>query len=189
MWRWQRVGAMRGSLPVCNSERMILMSCRQWRRTRVMTNMTKQKRGKRVREKTPDDCKNASHMQYNVKSCAIKRADGNLHCTQETPRNTQEHPGAPRSTQETPKRHPGDTQETPRRHPGGTHNFLLMLGVTLPRGRMRNQCQMVQCSNLTPLMGSRTSVPGTSRPAIGVKATKRTGSQKAPKSTAYRRRA
>ena len=78
MWRRQCVGAVKGSLPGSKIGRMILMSCRQWRRTRVMTNMTKQKWGKKVRDKTPDDCKNASHMRYNVKSCAIKRADGNL---------------------------------------------------------------------------------------------------------------
>ena len=41
VWRWQRVGSMKVP-PVCKIERMILMSCRQWRRTRVMTNKTRE---------------------------------------------------------------------------------------------------------------------------------------------------
>ena len=80
--RWQRVGSLK-VLPVCKIERVILMSCRQRRRTRVMTNMTRRQGKKKVREKTPDGRKNASHMRYNVKSCATECTDGNYNFTED----------------------------------------------------------------------------------------------------------
>ena len=61
---------------------------------------------------TPGDTRRHEETPGDIQQTLRKHPGG----TQETPRSTQEHPGAPRITQE----HPRDTQETPRRHPGGT---------------------------------------------------------------------
>ena len=88
--------------------------------------------------------------------------------TQETlrmhPGSTQEHPGAPRSTQEH-QGAPRSTQETPRRHRGF---FAHAWRNIAQRADAQSVSDGPIVSDLTPLMGSRTSVPGTSIPAASV---------------------
>ena len=103
--------------------------------------------------------------------------------TQEAPKKPRKLPG---DSQEATRRHPGDTQEAPRdtrRHPGDTRRYPGDTQETPgdPQGFLshawRNVAQRGGCArtvkwfkghSLTPLMGSRTSVPGTSKPAASV---------------------
>ena len=61
----------------------------------------------------------------------------------------------------------GGTQETPRRHPGGTQDFFAHAWHNVAqRGGCARRVRWFNSFSLTPLMGSRTSVPGTSKPAV-----------------------
>ena len=69
------------------------------------------------------------------------------------------HLEAPRRHQEAAKRHPGSTQEAPRIFVADAWRNVAQRGGCARRVRWFNSF------SLTPLMGSRTSVPGTSTPA------------------------